>query len=53
MGVVCLLGCRPRRGTKSTDVVDVEGGGVGADEEGLGSEGVDDCGWVDLAGSPI
>lgn len=47
MGVVCLLGLHIFAAIEVAEVVDVEGGGIGADEEGLRSEGVYDGGVVD------
>lgn len=53
MGMVSLLRIqilgRFREGAK---VVDVQGGGIGAEEEGLRSEGVDGRGCVDAVRLP-
>ena len=47
MWMVRLLGLGGGEGGVGAEVVEVEGGGVGGEEEGLGRLGVEDGGWID------
>lgn len=46
MGMVCLLGLGGCEGGVSAEIVEVESGGVGGEDERLGRLGVKDGCWV-------
>ncbi len=46
VGMVGLLGVRRGEVGRGAEVVEVEGRGVGGEEEGAGGEGVEEGGWV-------
>lgn len=47
MGVVGLLRFSGDKGAIGAKIIDMDGGGVGSEEEGLGCQGTNDGGWVD------
>ena len=52
--MVRLLGFRGREGGVCAEIVEIEGCGVGGEEERLGRLGVEDGGWVDrVAGTAM
>ena len=51
MWMVRLLGFRGREGGVGAEIVEVEGCGIGGEEERLGGLGVEDGGWVNRVAS--